>query len=383
MTRTRRLISLLLPLAALGAITVPALALSPPQAVVWGSWFSQATDYHDATPTDVNGIPGTVTAVATSNSDAYFLTSDGQVYALGAGQNGELGDGQLVDDWAGPPVQVKFPAGVTIAFLSQDAMPYDGAIAVDTTGTAWFWGNGTMTDCMRGTSPVATPVAVPLPDVTQVAAASWHALYVSSGTLYSCGLYQYGSTGTGKAGNCLPCKVTLPADSAVTQVVASCVDSGALLSTGAYYNWGSNGQDQLGDGSSGGQSAVPVQVSLPDAVTYVSQGGDNNHNGSTIVQLANGSWMTWGDDQSYELGNGKTANEPNPIPITMPSGTTTAVEGGLDVYAMTSSGVYTVGAGTADQLGTGAKMAKTFVLSWSGAPAGISSTANSVAVQVG
>lgn len=367
--------------AALASLPLSAGAQPTAEAVVWGSWFSQGGGYHKATPTEVSGIPGTVTEVATSNSDAYFLTAAGAVYAEGAGQNGELGDGGTVDDWSGPPVEVDFPAGVTITALSQDAMPYDGGLAIDSTGTPWFWGNGeTGTSCKGKQGIVATPEAVPLSGVTAVAAASAHALYLVAGTLDVCGTNQYGAVGTGKTGACFTvCQVALPAGSAIVQIVASSDDSGALLATGAYYDWGSNAEGQVGIGSFTTEVLSPSQVPLPEPVTYVSQGANLYSNGATVVRLQNGSWMTWGDDQDYELGDGHTTNQASPIAVTVPAGTTTAVEGGLDLYAVTVSGVYALGAGGAYQLGGGKAASKTFVLSWAGAALAISSTAFSVA----
>ena len=47
---------------------------------------------HEA-PTAISGIEGTVTQIATSNSDTYALTSTGTVWAWGVGSNGELGNG--------------------------------------------------------------------------------------------------------------------------------------------------------------------------------------------------------------------------------------------------------------------------------------------------
>jgi len=365
---------------ALACLPLGAGAQPTAEAVVWGSWFSQGGSYHQATATVVSGIPGTVTEVATSNSDAYFLTAAGAVYAEGAGQNGELGDGGTVDDWSGAPVEVDFPAGVTIAALSQDAMPYDGALAIDSTGTPWFWGNGeTGTSCNGKQGIVATPEAVPLSGVTAIAAASAHALYLVAGAVDVCGANQYGAVGTGKTGTCFTvCQVALPAGPAIAQIVASSDDSGALLATGAYYDWGSNAEGQVGIGSFTKEVLSPAEVPLPEAVTYVSQGANLYSNGSTVVRLQDGSWMTWGDDQDYQLGDGRTTDEASPIALAMPAGTTSAVEGALDLYAVTASGVYAVGAGSAYQLGVGRTASKAFVLSWAGPALAISSTAFSV-----
>jgi hypothetical protein len=41
-------------------------------------------------------------------------------------------------------VRVQFPAGVKIASIPADVMPYDSAFAVDTTGRAWAWGDNAL-----------------------------------------------------------------------------------------------------------------------------------------------------------------------------------------------------------------------------------------------
>jgi len=66
----------------------------------------------------------------------------------------------------------------------------------------------------------------------------------------------------------------------VTALTSSREGSGALLSTGAYNNWGYNAAGQLGHGSTA-NSAVPVRVKLPASVRQVSQGGSGPANGQT------------------------------------------------------------------------------------------------------
>ena len=52
---------------------------------------------------------------------------------VGQGTHGELGDGADANSFHAA-VQVQFPRGVRIAFLPQDANPYDSGLAVDTRG---------------------------------------------------------------------------------------------------------------------------------------------------------------------------------------------------------------------------------------------------------
>ena len=96
----------------------------------------------------------------------------------------------------------------------------------------------------------------------------------------------------------------------IVSVVASSVDSGALLASGSFYEWGNNAQGQLGNGTIGGTSDVPYLVPLPLSATQATEGGDNLTNGSTLVQLSDGSYWSWGADQVGQLGNGSKVNHP-------------------------------------------------------------------------
>src|SRR5271156_6148124 len=78
-------------------------------------------------PTPIRGIEGTVTQIATSNSDTYALTSTGTVWAWGVGSNGELGNGATPLSVT-RAVQVDFPGGVRVTSLP-NPMPFDGGLA--------------------------------------------------------------------------------------------------------------------------------------------------------------------------------------------------------------------------------------------------------------
>jgi alpha-tubulin suppressor-like RCC1 family protein len=335
-------------------------------------------------------LPAPVAEVGSSNSTQYALLTNGTVYAWGLGTDGQLGNGGTANS-CNVPVQVKFPAGVTIASIPADVMPYNSAFAVDTTGHVWAWGlNAGGEFCLGNTKQYTTPVELPSPitHVSTLAGALNHASYDAGGTVYSCGASQYGALGDGSTQpSTTPVKVTGLGGQLVASLVASWGDTGAVLSDGKYYDWGYDGAGQLGDGTIGTSSDVPVRVSLPDPVTQAAQGGSLASNGQTLVLLSDGSLYAWGNDAFYQLGDGKTASEDLPEKILPPAGVTYRVlaTGGSTSYAITTTGsVYAWGNNAVGQVGDGSTTtAKRPVEVIKSGATTISSTAADVVVSIG
>jgi alpha-tubulin suppressor-like RCC1 family protein len=332
-------------------------------------------------------LPGPVAEVATSNSTEYALLANGRVYAWGLGNHGQLGDGTTSNSFT-TPVRVRFPAGVKIASLPIDVMPFDTGLAVDTTGHVWGWGvNGGGELCLGNRHQHLVPVELPFRHVTAVAGAFSHAVYESAGQVWACGLGKLGVLGDGATNSSfVPVKVTGLGPSAhVVALVAAFANAGALLADGRYLDWGTNGLGQLGIDSAAKLSDVPVAVPLPAKVAQVTQGGSAPGNGQTLVLLTNGALYAWGADKQGQLGDGKTSPEFSPELITPPSGVTYRLlaSSGSTSYGVTTAGnVYAWGAGGVGQIGNGTTAGSLTPVKVASDATGISGTAFDVVIAI-
>jgi alpha-tubulin suppressor-like RCC1 family protein len=360
--------------------------LGPRQIEHWGFFFGDKVRAdEDVTPKPHSiSLPDPVVQLGTSNSTQYALLANGTVWAWGQGTNGQLGDGSDRNSF-NTAVQVHFPARVTIAYIPGDVMPFDGGLAVDTRGNAWAWGlDKDGWACQGNQVPQYRPVRVPLSDVTALAGAGGHAVYDADGTVYSCGNNRDGVLGDGrKYASEVPAKVKGLHGAPVVALVAAYDNEGALLSDGTYYDWGYDAAGQLGNGSIGRPSDVPVRVSLPGRVAQVTQGGSTSQNGQTLVMLADGRIYAWGNDRWAQLGNGQFRSRPSPIEIFPPPGVRydLLASGGNTSYAIATHGdVYAWGGDGRGQAGDGKHQPVTAPVKVESHATVISSTAGDVTV---
>jgi alpha-tubulin suppressor-like RCC1 family protein len=354
----------------------------------WGSFFGGKRNVNydlDSSPVALR-VPGTVAEIGTSNSTQYALLANGSLYAWGLGNEGQLGDGSRANSFT-RPVQVRFPRGVKIASIPADAMPFDAALAIDTNGNVWGWGqNGEGELCLPDTKSYTTPVKLPLSGVRLVAGASNHVLYDAHGTVYACGGNGAGDLGDGsQRSTTRPMKVAGLDGSAVTGLVASFANSGALLSDGEYFDWGYDGNGQLGDGQFRRSSDVPVRVTLPGPVTQVTQGGSIWDNGQTLVMLSNGSLWAWGSNFDGQLGDGTTRSAASAVRFYPPAGVTyrNLATGAITSYAISTAGnLYAWGASPVGQIGDGTLHTTLTPVRVASGATMISTTANDVAVTI-
>ncbi len=258
------------------------------------------------------------------------ITRDSLPYCWGLADSGRLGSGST--GVVAQPAAVT--GGLKLVAVSAGAFHTCGLTAA---GTAYCWGgngSGQLGDGNGGTDS-ASPVAV---------SGGLTFRSIAAGFLHTCAVttsnaaYCWGYNLDGELGDNNPLvnsDVPVPVSgghafqSVATLNFATC----AVTTTGDAYCWGPNDRGILGNGTTGGSSAVPVKVS--GGLTFAAVSGGVLH---ACGVTTSGAGYCWGADDNGRLGDGGANADTN-----APS----AVAGGLSLAAITAGSRHTCGLTTA------------------------------------
>jgi len=232
------------------------------------------SDEEHNTPRKVTRLPTTVTAVAGGASHVLWLGSNGEVYACGRQQYGQLGIGNTKDEEI--PVRVKdLPADDPVVAIS--AGDFFSA-ALTRSGKLYMWGENDYGQLGIGTMTKEQTLPERVPGMfsqvycgggsgnnsgsTVNGTISGHTLAnTSAGVVEAWGNNVAGQLGNDQTQNeDTPVAVHVPNGVSFIKVIAAGVSSAAIDSNGNVWTWGSDKVGQLGNGTTGGESLLPVEV---------------------------------------------------------------------------------------------------------------------------
>ncbi len=234
-------------------------------------------------PRPVRGLPAIVT-VAAGAWHTLAVDRDGGVWAWGRNTFGQLGDGRLgLSADRALPVQVVGPGGQgKLTDIVAVAAGRDHSLALRRDGTVWAWGardHGQLGDGVRDANrPVPAPVQVAGPGqspaltgVVAIACGAAHCVALRGDGVWVWGSNWEGQLGTGRRGEHASRPVLLAGDGNVAAIAAGTCQTYLVTRDGGLLGCGYNGSGQMGDGARGSfwGTSKSQQIDLPTAAQAV------------------------------------------------------------------------------------------------------------------
>lgn len=318
-------------------------------------------------PASVVGIDGLAATGAAASTNRSFVITPDAVYGAGEAANGGLGLGEAAGGGArSTPLPIPGTAGATAVTAGGDA-----TLVLKGDGTVVAFGRnqhlaGGIDNRVGGTGNGLTlwdPTPIPgLGGVRAISAGLRSSLALKQdGTVWTWGHREtLGSLDAFNAGNsAVPVQVRLPDDRRATAIVAGYQHHLALLEDGSIAGWGLNDFGELGDGTRTARRDPVLVSGIPtggSAVVSIAAGW-----GTGFALLADGSFLAWGANDGGQLGLGNGAADvtiptaPNParaVGFPIYPRFTAIVAGSLATYGIASDGrVHAWGYNDAGQLG--------------------------------
>jgi alpha-tubulin suppressor-like RCC1 family protein len=292
-------------------------------------WTAGPSGGHDTLSAAVAGVPGVhvtalvfpllpVDSIVAGASHTCRLDSNNGVTCWGRNPDGQLGTGDRVDRVlpVSPAPYARNDADLA-AGTSHSCIAYVGALLC--------WGEGSSFSSLA-------PGTINMPGTT---------LQVSAGDDFTCsvliqGAYCFGVGMSGQLGHGSFTSSAVPVlvDTGFRQVSAGRAHACGVSVSGVPRCWGDNSSGQLGNGSSGAGSSLPVAVQTTERFHFVSAGVAHS-----CGLAATGRAYCWGGTTGDELGAGGG-----------PSTTPVAVSGGLTFTTLSAGDGVTCGV-TRDERG--------------------------------
>lgn len=279
-------------------------------------------------PAVVPGLTGIV-QVANGGTHTLALDSGGRVSAWGSNPHGELGNGTTSQVYDSNPTPVPVPG---LTGVVQVAAGYNDSFALRSDGTVWAWGANNVGQLGDGTSTDRiVPTKVPgVSGIKAIAAGRTTTFAIrADGSVLAWGDNADGLLGIGMAGGYRTNSAPVPGLSGVTQISASGTEALAVAgSAGAVWAWG--------NGASGDGTTTPHFAPVQTGLTGVSQVSSTDDFGAAA--LTNGSVKTWGSDAEGEIGTGIIDSGSHLSPVLVPTlaGASQISAGGLEMMAIAS-----------------------------------------------
>jgi alpha-tubulin suppressor-like RCC1 family protein len=271
-----------------------------------------------STMTQLLGLTNLV-AVTAGLETTIVLRGDGTVWAWGRNDCGQVGDGTSTHDNVVNCNRLS-PVQALVQNIRAISSGEFTTVALDSNGEVWAWGLGDYGQLGQASLPYDNPVPTKVPNLTNVIAIAGGGRHTvalrSDGTVWTFGWNGSGQLGNGTVGGNNPHPAQVPGLTNVRAIAAGYRHTAALRGDGTVVAWGSNAYGNLGCGITPDKSPVPVQVPGLANVLFIAGGYGNEY---TFAALGDGTFWAWGDNRRGQLGT-QVAGVLNPYysPVQVP-----------------------------------------------------------------
>ena len=271
------------------------LAIMPDNSL-WGwgvNWIGQLGDGINENRFSPVWIMDDVAAVSAGINHVMAIRTDGSLWGWGCNRFGQLGNGITTGMGIPNPTPVKIMDNVSVVSAGASH-----TMAITTDGSLWAWGANESGQLGDGTSTDRhSPVWI-ANGVIAVSAGSWHTMAITAdGSLWGWGANWNGHLGDGTTtSQYSPVWIA----GGVAAVSAGADHTMAITTDGNLFGWGANWAGQIGDGTIIERHS-PVWI-MDDVVKVSANGHDIG--GHTMAIRADGSLWGWGHNSHGQLGSG-------------------------------------------------------------------------------